>query len=130
MLAVSVSFLSACLENDGEIKVVKAEGWTDLMPGAGGKTYLFIHIELRSGRKEEPVINSIIIKSVDESFRLGKDEFTCSIKPGEDFFDIEIKVSVFLNQKNTTAVDAEINFGSGENIYVHKIDNIALEKVY
>lgn len=130
LLVVSVLILSACLEQDYEIKVVKAKGWTDLMPGAGGKTYILIQIELRSAKNVEPKINSIIIKSEYERIKLVKEDFSSSIKQGEDFFDMEIKAPFFLKQKNTTIVDAEIEFGSGADTYVYKINNIALEKVY
>lgn len=128
ILLLLISF-SACRQDQYEVNVIDAEGWTDLMPNAGGKTFVHLQLSINGKVQDELNISGLAIKHGDDHYQLSDSEFSYKVEYDENPLLVEIKADFQLRPNGEETIDSEIEYSV--NGYAGKIiiDDIHIEKV-
>lgn len=119
-----------CRQEKYEINVIEAEGWTDLMPNAGGKTYLRLQIKIEDTREEKLNISGLSIRHGEDHYNLSEGEFNYNVENDEKSLLVEIKADFLLRENGEEEINAGIEFSLGGNSEKFMIEDIPLEKIH
>jgi hypothetical protein len=119
----------ACV-NDPEIRLEKAEVWTNLMPGAEGKTHFILSLRVYGTESDQYEITGMTVKYEDEDKRLSKEEFDYKQEKTDEYIEITINGAFAAGSKDLQKITAWISFLFDGEETVYKTDEIKVEKVY
>jgi hypothetical protein len=123
--------LAGCFGGGTDIKVVETEGWTDLMPGTPGKTYVHITLQVSGKESEQAEVTGVQVSWNDRIYKLDIKEYNYKITPLEsDEYELFLRTVFQANDKNLERLDAEIELTIGKEKTSYEVTDIKIEKVY
>lgn len=127
---LSIILSSGCQQHDYNVDIIEAEGWTDTMPNARGKTYINIRLRFENVNEEQLNITRVTVKHGEDYYHFAEGQFGYDAEENGKSCEATIKFNFRLEPDSDNSIDARIEYDVDLRFGKVNVDDISIELVH